>query len=181
MKEKLKNWVVKYHVQIITITLMVVVGTLMHFVTGIFDNEVATKILGVIFPINETTWEHMKMLWYPFMVAGIILAIKKKDSSYFSGFVFGGLISIPMVLGLFAFYQSFTIHSVLILDIIIFLVVMILCALLAFDLVKLPIMKKALVVSIIVALLVTALLITLTYVPGDGYVFLDNSGYEHGH
>ena len=81
MKEKLKNWVVKYQVQIITITLMVVVGTLMHFVTGIFDNEVATKILGVIFPINETTWEHMKMLWYPFMVAGIILAIKKKDSA----------------------------------------------------------------------------------------------------
>ena len=31
-----------------------------------------SAFLGNIFPINETSWEHMKMMWYPLLAAGII-------------------------------------------------------------------------------------------------------------
>lgn len=178
MKEKIVNWFKKYQTQIITITLMVLVGSAMHFVTDIFNSDLAKKILGVIFPVNETAWEHMKMLWYPFLVAGIILSIKRKSWGYFGGFVIGGTLSIPLTCGLFAIYQSFTIHSVLIFDIILFIIVMVVCAMLAFDLANIPIVSKAKITFIVVAAIVTAILIFLTYVPGDGYIFNDNSGLE---
>ena len=181
MKEKVCGWFKKYQTQVITISLMIVIGTCMHFVTDIFDSDVAKKILGVIFPINETSWEHMKMLWYPFLVAGIILSIKRKDWGYFGGFVIGGTLSIPLMIGIFTIYQSFTMHSVLIIDIITFMLVMIMCALLAFDLSKLEIVKKAKWYLVGLAVIVTAVLILLTYLPGEGYVFLDDEGFEGEH
>ena len=181
MKEKFKNWFKDHLTQIVTITLMIVIGTCMHFVTDIFNSEIAKKILGVIFPVNETSWEHMKMLWYPFLVAGIILACKKKDWGYFGGFVIGGTLSIPLMIGIFTIYQSFTLHSVLIIDIITFMMVMIFCALLAFDIAKLEIVKRAKYYLIALAVVVTAVLILLTYLPGTGYVFLDDEGYEGEH
>jgi len=181
MKEKILNWIRVHQTQIITIALMIVIGTCMHFVTDIFDTKTAKLILGVIFPVNETSWEHMKMLWYPFLVAGIILSIKRKDWGYFGGFVIGGTLSIPMMIGIFTIYQSFTMHSVLIIDIITFMMVMIMFALLAFDLAKLEIVKKAKIYLIVLAVTVTAVLILLTYLPGEGYVFLDDEGFEGGH
>ena len=181
MKEKFVTWFKKYQTQIITITLMIVIGTCMHFVTDIFDGKTAKMILGVIFPVNETSWEHMKMLWYPFLVAGIILSIKRKDWGYFGGFVVAGTLSIPMMIGIFAIYQSFTLHSVLIIDIITFMIVMIMFALLAFDLAKLEIVKKSKFYLIVLAVLVTVVLILLTYLPGEGYVFLDDEGFEGEH
>ena len=178
MKEKFVIWLKKHQTKIITILLMVVIGTCMHFVTDIFDSDIAKKILGVIFPINETSWEHMKMLWYPFLVAGTILSIKRKDWGYFGGFVIGGTLSIPLMICLFTIYQSFTLHSVLILDIIFFTAVMVMCALLAFDLAKLEIVKKAKIGLIVLAVFVTASLIILTYLPGSGYVFFDDEDFK---
>lgn len=62
---------------------MIVIGTCMHFVNDLVNNEGVMKILGIIFPVNETSWEHMKMLWYPFLFAGMILTKKRKDKGYF--------------------------------------------------------------------------------------------------
>ena len=171
----------KYHTEIIITALMIVVGSSMHFVCYLVQNEKVMNVLGIIFPVSETSWEHMKMLWYPFLVAGIILSIIRKDWGYFGGFVIGGTLSIPMMIGIFTIYQSFTMHSVLIIDIITFMMVMIMFALLAFDLAKLEIVKKAKIYLIVLAVVVTAVLILLTYLPGEGYVFLDDEGFEGGH
>ena len=181
MKAKVKEFYQKYRLEIVTITLMVVLGTCMHFVTDIFNNEVAVKILGVIFPVNETSWEHMKMSWYPFLVAGIIISLMKKDKAYFTSFVLGGLLSIVLLIAGFAFYQSFSIHSVLAIDIPLFMAVIIGCALFSFQMSKKEWTKKAFYHFLVIAILTTALIITLTYVHGDGYLFQDNSGLEEHH
>lgn len=181
MKEKICNWFKKYRFEIITITLMVVLGTCMHFVTGIFDNEVVVKILGVIFPVNETSWEHMKMTWYPFLVAGIIISLLRKDRAYFGAFVLGGVLSIALLITGFAFYQSFTIHSVLAIDIPLFMIVIIGCALFSFKMAKKEWVKKGFWYFVCLAVIVTAIIITLTYVHGDGYLFQDNEGLQHHH
>jgi hypothetical protein len=178
MKEKFVGFLKTNKTEIITITLMIVIGTCMHFVTDIFDSQTAKNVLGVVFPVNETSWEHMKMLWWPFMVAGIILSLKKKDCGYFGGFVLAGFLSMLTMIGLFAFYQSFTGTSVLALDIPLFMVNIILCAMLGFHFAKLDWVKKGFIAWFIFAILITAGLITLTYVHGDGYLFLDDEGLE---
>lgn len=51
----------------------------MHFVSDLVPNEKVMNVSGIIFPVNETSWEHMKMLWYPFLTVGIVLSVTKKD------------------------------------------------------------------------------------------------------
>ena len=171
----MKQFWKKHRTVIITMLLMIVIGTCMHFVCELAGSENIRKILGVVFPVNETSWEHMKMLWYPFLTAGIILSVIRKNKGCFGGFVIGGTIAMLTMLGLFSFYQSFTRTSVLALDIPLFCLVIILCVLLGLLLSEQEWCKKALPFWIIWAGIVTAVIIYLTYQPGPGYVFLDNS------
>ncbi len=176
--KKIKEFYSKYKLQFWTILIMSLVGTVMHFVVKLFPTDLGQKIIGPIFPINETIVEHFKMLWYPFLVGGIILAIKKRDIAYFGAFVIAGIFSTILILGLFVFYQSFLTKSVLWLDIILFFVVYFICGMLAFDLTRLPIIKKSWPVWLGLAVIVTATIIVMTYLPGKGYMFQDDSGLE---
>ena len=159
---------------------MVVLGTCMHFVLEPIPPGPFALFLGNIFPVNETSWEHMKMIWYPFLAAGIILSVRSKNSGYFAAFVTCAVMAMLMQLGAFSIYQSFTGTSVLIPDIIIYLGTMVCCILLAFELAQKKWAQQALPFWVCAALLITAGIIYLTYFPGKGYVFLDNEGFhEH--
>ena len=164
--------------KVITILLMVVLGTCMHFVLDILPAGPLATALGNIFPVNETSWEHMKMIWYPFLTAGIIHSCKTKNRGYFASFVVGAIMAMLMQLGAFSIYQSFTGTSVLILDIIIYTASMVFCILIAFDYYQKEWANKALLLWILLAVIITASIIYLTYCPGDGYVFLDNEGFD---
>lgn len=159
------------------ITLMCVLGTCMHFVCDIITNETAVKILGIVFPVNESSWEHMKMIWYPFIVTGIVLGIKEKNKAYIGAFTLAGLLEMCVQLGSFAFYQSFTGKSVLAIDIVSYLGTMIVLALLAFLLSTREWLKKTWIIWVIVAAIVTIAIIYITYNPGMGYVFLDDNSF----
>lgn len=165
---------------IITIILMIVLGTCMHFVLDVLPSGLISEILGNIFPVNETSWEHMKMIWYPFLVAGIILSLRTKNRGYFSSFVVCAIMAMLMQLGAFSIYQSFSGISILVLDIIIYMASMFFCALLALDLSQKKWSQKLLPLWVALAVIITAGIIWLTYYPGEGYVFLDNEGFtEH--
>ena len=65
------------------------------------------------FPINETSWEHMKMIWYPFLTVGIIFSFRTGNRGYFGSFVVGSVMAMLMNLGAFSICQSFSGKSVL--------------------------------------------------------------------
>ena len=58
MSERIKMFLGKYRTQIITIALMIIFGTLMHFVTENIPNPIIKNVVGSVFPINESSWEH---------------------------------------------------------------------------------------------------------------------------
>ena len=177
----MKEWFKKHLVEIVTITVVILVGTAMHFVTTYIPNQTVVNILGVIFPVNETSWEHIKMIWYPMLVAGIVLALKYKDKKYFGAFVVGGLFSICLTIAGFAFTQSFTIVSKLFIDIPLFIICLVAGGIMAFRLAKNEAMDKYFILFIVLTTLVTALIITLTYVHGEGFLFQDNEGLDGHH
>ena len=177
----MKEWFKKHLVEIVTITIVILVGTAMHFVTTYIPNETVVKILGVIFPVNETSWEHIKMIWYPMLIAGIVLALKYKDKKYFGAFVVGGLFSTCLTIAGFAFTQSFTIVSKLFIDIPLFIVCLVAGGILSFHLAKSDAMNKYFIWFIVLAVLMTALIITLTYIHGEGFLFQDNEGLDGHH
>ena len=161
----------------ITIILMVVLGTCMHFVLDVIPSGPVAVFLGNIFPVNETSWEHMKMIWYPFLVAGTIHSVRKKDRGYFVAFVVCAVIAMLLQLGAFSVYQSFTGTSVLVIDIVIYFSSMFFCILLAYDFALKEWTHKMFPLWIVLAVIITAVIIYLTYCPGNGYVFLDNEGF----
>ncbi len=80
---------------------LIALGTSMHFVHELpFFN----KFLGNIFPVNESVWEHMKMDFYPLLLAAIYLCIRKKDIHPFEGMILAGICAIPVQIILFYCY-----------------------------------------------------------------------------
>ena len=43
---------------------VLITGTISHF---IYDWSGQNYILGLIFPTNESTWEHMKLVFFPML------------------------------------------------------------------------------------------------------------------
>ena len=164
--------------KIVTIVLMIAFGISMHFVLGALPSGGISVFLGSIFPVNETSWEHMKMIWYPFLTVGIIFSFRTGNRGYFGSFVVGAVMAMLVNIGAFSICQSFSGKSVLILDILIYISSMLSGALLACELSQKKWAQKLLPLWVVLAVIITAGIIWLTYHPGKGYVFLDNEGFS---
>ena len=110
----------------IGIVFSVIVGTLAHFV---YEWTGKNSIAAIFFPIDESVWEHVKLLFFLTLLYGLFLIKKGKESypcivpSVPVGIVIGSL-SIP---AFFYFYTAILGTHVLVLDILIFIVSVILC------------------------------------------------------
>lgn len=101
---------------IIGIIFVLILGSLSHFFYEWSNNNF---IVGLLAPINESTWEHMKLLFFPMLLYSFIaIPALKNDfpyilSSLFSGILIGTLL-IPVV---FYTYTGILGYHTLILDI----------------------------------------------------------------
>ncbi len=73
-----KKWILVY-------VFTVVLGTIFHFVYG-FTGE--NRIVGYFFPINESTWEHMKLVYFPMLLC-IWIFVKSADEKWMLGNIIG--------------------------------------------------------------------------------------------
>ena len=55
--------------QILSVIFVWIVGTLLHFTHDWFPNSV---VYTVISAVNESTWEHLKLLFFPMLISTII-------------------------------------------------------------------------------------------------------------
>ena len=63
---------------VIGILFVSVAGTLLHFV---YDWSGQNPLVGFFAPVNESTWEHMKLLFFPMLLYGLV-AVPKLKSAY---------------------------------------------------------------------------------------------------
>lgn len=54
-----------------------IVGTIWHFVYEWSGNN---RILGLIFPVNESVWEHMKLIFFPMLLYALYMKQKLKNT-----------------------------------------------------------------------------------------------------
>lgn len=73
-----KKWILVY-------VIAVVLGTVFHFVYG-FAGE--NRIVGYFFPINESTWEHMKLVYLPMLLCTAIF-VRRADDKWLLGNLIG--------------------------------------------------------------------------------------------
>lgn len=63
---------------IIPFFIIAILGTLGHFV---YEFSGRNYIAGLFFPVNESTWEHLKLLFYPTILYTVFEYFKSKEKS----------------------------------------------------------------------------------------------------
>lgn len=104
------------HYTIIGIIFVIIAGTLAHF---LYDWTGNNPIVGLFTPINESIWEHMKLLFFPMLIYSLIMILKfhRKYSCITSALCFGILVG-AFLIPLFYYTYTFILNkNVFILDI----------------------------------------------------------------
>lgn len=96
-----------------------ILGTLNHF---LYDWSGKNPVIALFTPVNESVWEHMKLLFFPFLLLSLIeYIIHRPDSSRFFGSrlfaVWCGMFSIIM---LFYGYSGAIGRSLMLIDILLY-------------------------------------------------------------
>lgn len=89
---------------IIMTVLTLILGTLLHYTYEWSSNN---PIIGTFSATNESTWEHLKLTFFPMLILGIIGYYFLKDicNNYIEGLTIGILISILFTIIFFYGYQ----------------------------------------------------------------------------
>lgn len=100
---------------------VIITGTISHFVYEWTGNN---SIIGLFFPVNESTWEHMKLIFFPMLLYSLFMNKKLKHSlpcvtsALYSG-ILAGTFLIPVI---FYTYSGILGYNTLLLDICTFLI-----------------------------------------------------------
>lgn len=91
---------------------IVVLGTFWHFGYEIFGKNF---LAGMVFPINESVWEHLKIVFFPLLIAGIIgyFSTKPRNPKIWLGTLVGTIVAMLIVFFGFYLYSSIIGESLL--------------------------------------------------------------------
>ena len=155
------------------ILLVSICGTFLHFVYG-FSGE--SFIAGLFAPVNESVWEHMKLIFFPMLIFLSICYFPLKKSCPSMGFAMSsglalGTFSIPVM---FYTYSGILGFNLLAADIAVFYISVIIAFLTVRRLSFVSYTKAAFLPELIVFLLLIAFLI-FSHTPPDVGVFKTQS------
>ena len=78
-------------------------GTLLHFGYDLCPSP----LVGLICPVSESVWEHLKLLYWPFLAAGFVLNRKAIDAQAAWSGTLTGLLTMPaFLLGVYYTLES---------------------------------------------------------------------------
>lgn len=97
-----------------------VLGSALHFAYDLFPYP----IVAIIAPVNESIFEHLKLVLYPMLLVSLIIwyKYKHKDLSYLTGIPVGIMTGIMSVVFIYYFYHTGLGIDSLIVDIILLFV-----------------------------------------------------------
>ena len=99
-----KNKLLKF--QIFSIIFTWILGTILHFT---YDWSNQNAIVGVFSAINESTWEHLKLLFFPMLITTIIGYFYLKPKEEYTNFLCAKTIGILSALAfVVVFFYTYT-------------------------------------------------------------------------
>ena len=96
---KIKTW------QIITIFICLILGILLHFT---YEWAGENIIVGIFSAVNESTWEHLKLAFYPMLIMAIIgyFIIGDRCDNYWIAQALGIITSLIFIISFFYTYRG---------------------------------------------------------------------------
>lgn len=101
---------------VLGILFVLLVGTLAHFLYDLSDHN---HIIGLFTPVNESVWEHMKLLFFPMLLYSFFMTSQLKDDYHCiaSSLCFGILAGTLLIPVLYYAYTALLGRNCFILDI----------------------------------------------------------------
>lgn len=98
-----KSSILKF--EIISTIFIMIVGTLLHFTFGWSNNN---PLIGTVSAVNESTWEHLKLLFFPMLISTIIGYFYKGKHipNYLCSKVLGIILSMSFIVVFFYTYTG---------------------------------------------------------------------------
>ena len=158
------------HYTFIGIVFVLIAGTFSHFLYEWTQNN---HIVGFITPVNESIWEHMKLLFFPMLIYSFIMILKfhRKYSCITSALCFGILIGTFLIPLSYYVYTLILDKNIFILDISIFILSIIIAFWLSYKLTLSCKMESyTFLLCILVCVLFTCFLV-FTYHSPDATIF----------
>lgn len=160
--------------QLIVILFSLILGTLLHFTYQWSGNNL---FVGSFSAVNESVWEHLKLVFYPMLIAMIIeyFFVKKDVNNYIEAKTIGIFTAIFFIIVSFYTYSGIIGTSIIVIDILIFILSIILGEYVAYRLMKRKDESTVLTTSLSIIILLFLLLcfIIFTYVPPEVNLFRD--------
>ena len=154
----IKKW------QIFASIFCLILGTILHFTYEWFNYNV---IVGLFSTINESVWEHLKLLFYPMFFISIIgyFKIGRKLCNYWYAQMYGIVFALIFVVVFFYTYKGIIVRSFFLLDIASFIIGILLGEYIVYKMLKQKEMCKLEALSIITSIIILLCFLIFTIYP----------------
>lgn len=167
-------------IKIISVIGIFLLSFLSHYIYNLFPNI----LVSIFFPVNESIWEHMKILFTSILLYGIIdYILLKKNNIYFNNFkgqlFFTSFISIPIYLIIYLPIYNL-IGENLFVSIFIMLIVYGIISYISYKMLLSDDFKLLNSFSVILIMTMYFIFTYLTYFPIHNYLFYDFNEKKYG-
>lgn len=166
--KKVRNW------QITAVLFTLIFGTLLHFTYGLSGNN---PIVGTFSAINESTWEHLKLLFFPMLIFATFegINIYKETNNYIEAKTIAIIFGMLFITVFFFTYTGIIGTNFAVLDIGSFFVGVILSEIILYRIMQMNSFStnKTKCLSIILITIITLCFIIFTFNPPNINYFRD--------
>jgi len=152
--------------------LAIVLGSALHFV---FEWGGRQKLLALIAAVNESTWEHLKLGFWPILVWTIIEFMI--FGSKYKNFIFAKAVSLITfclsVVGIFYSYTAILGRNYLVVDILTFVVSVIIGYVIGYEILSIEKDLKLKNTGILIIIFLIIMFVGFTYFPPINFLFKD--------
>lgn len=160
-------------IKILIIIFTFIISFFVHFIYNYFPST----LTSIFFPVNESVWEHMKIIYTSILITSVIeyCIYKRKDISINNPIL---NIAITSILGIFLYLLLYSIIDLIIphnlfISIILLLIVYIICGIISYFILNTEKIRYSNLIGLILIILSYILFMYLTYNPLKISLFLD--------
>lgn len=163
-KRKYKNYAVTGFI------FVSILGTLTHF---FYEWSGSNQVIGLFSPVNESIWEHIKLLWFPTLLFSLLCHFKMRDGYplLFSAITVGNIIGSILIPVIYYTYTFFTGRDIAAVDIASFYVSNAVSFAVAYRICRTRWGKKLFIPAILFAIAISFLFLQFTFYPPDIALF----------
>ena len=167
-------------VKIFIIILLFIISIPIHYIYKWFPNIVTS----IFFPVNESIFEHMKIIYTSIVIVSILeYFIYKNSTIKVNNFILSipivSIIGITFYLIIYIILNNFIKHNIII-SISLLYIIFIICEILSYYILKSKAINKSCIIGIFLITISYISFTYLTYYPPKNYLFLDNKTNTYG-